>query len=113
MLPRSVLDVVEDKFYDDSAYSKSRVQLNAELADIAAAFVPKEKFEALLAFKPEPGARNSGNAMTQALKWHTKYHRACGVHVTPTCFMNGIEAGQISSGWTDDQWQAFFTPFLL
>lgn len=104
--------MVEDKFYDDSAYSKSRAQLNAELAEIAASFVPKERVEELLAFRPEPGARNSGNATTQPLKWHVKYHRSCGVHVTPTCFMNGIEASQISSGWTQEQWRDMLIPFL-
>lgn len=103
---------MEDNFYDDSAYTKSRAQLNAELAVIAASFVPKDKFEALLAYKVVEGARNSGNEMTQSLKWLTKYHRSCGVHVTPTCFLNGIEAGQISSGWTTEQWQELLIPFL-
>lgn len=107
-----LLDVVEDKFYDDSAYFKTRAQMHEELAGIAAAFVPKEGFEKLVAFKVEEGGRNTGNEMTQDLKWLTKYHRSCGVHVTPTCFMNGIEAGQISSGWTLTQWQEFFTPFI-
>lgn len=103
---------MEENFYDDSAYYKSRVQLHAELAIMASPFVPKERFEGLLARKIEDGSRNTGNAVTQDLKWLTKYHRSCGVHVTPTSFMNGIEAGQISSGWTMEQWVEFLSPFL-
>ena len=33
----------------------------------------------------------------------------CGyraVHVTPTVFVNGIEAPDISSGWTAEEWRA-------
>ena len=107
-----LFDLTAENFYDDSAYSKSRVQMHRELADIAAAYVSKDQFERLLALKVVEGARNSGNEMTQALKWHTKYHRACGVHVTPTCFLNGIEAAHISSSWTLDQWEEFLTPYL-
>jgi protein-disulfide isomerase len=52
----------------------------------------------------QPGARNSGNAMTGQLKLHIKYARRLGVHVSPTVFVNGIEAAHVSSGWTPQQW---------
>ena len=41
---------------------------------------------------------------TKLLKFAIKYHRIRGVHVTPTVFVNGIEAPDISSGWTAEQW---------
>jgi hypothetical protein len=52
------------------------------------------------------GSLNTGNAATLDLKWATKYHRVRGVHVTPTVFLNGIEAPDVSSGWDADQWAA-------
>lgn len=105
-----LLDVVESQFYDNEAYNKSRAQMHSELAVIASALVPAEAFSSLLAYKgPTP---NAGNEITQEVKWHVKYHRACGVHVTPTCFMNNIEASEISSSWTLEQWQEFLTPFI-
>eukprot|EP00392_Amoebophrya_sp_AT5.2_P001528 g1530.t1 len=33
-----------------------------------------------------------------------KMHRKRGVHVTPTVFMNDVEAADVSSGWTAEQW---------
>ena len=52
--------------------------------------------------------RVEGNAgleqVTQQLKWAVKYHRVRGVHVTPTVFINGIEADDISSSWDSAQW---------
>ena len=38
------------------------------------------------------------------MKWAVKYHRVRSIHVTPTVLVNGIEAPDISSGWTGDQW---------
>ena len=37
------------------------------------------------------------------MKWIIKHHRTRGVHVTPTCFVNGLEAGIVSSGWSAEQ----------
>jgi hypothetical protein len=34
------------------------------------------------------------------------------VHVTPTVFVNGIEASDISSSWTLEQWENFLNPLL-
>jgi len=42
--------------------------------------------------------------VTKLLKFAIKYHRLRGVHVTPTVFINGVEAPDVSSGWTADQW---------
>jgi hypothetical protein len=104
-----LFDQIED-FYDDSAYSKSRVELHQELASVAAEFVDRETFLKILAYKVVEGSRNTGNETTQDLKWLVKYHRSQGVHVTPTCFINNIEASQISSGWELNQWQELLEP---
>jgi hypothetical protein len=50
---------------------------------------------------------NSGNAVTQLVKWYTKHGRKNGIHVTPTVLVNGIEEPSISSGWTQAQWDEY------
>jgi len=42
--------------------------------------------------------------LSQEFKWSVKYHRARSVHVTPTVFLNGLEAPDISSGWGLGEW---------
>lgn len=44
------------------------------------------------------------NEVIKLMKFQAKYHRIRGVHVTPTVFINDVEAPDISSGWTKDQW---------
>ena len=50
---------------------------------------------------------NSGNEMGQQVKWYVKLGRKNGIHVTPTVYVNGIEEGKISSGWTLEQWTEY------
>jgi hypothetical protein len=57
-------------------------------------------------------ASNAGNKTTQQMKWAVKLHRMRSVHVTPTVFANGIEAGQIGSGWSQNEWMEFLKPYL-
>ena len=39
-----------------------------------------------------------------ALRWHTKYCRQNGVHVSPTFAVNGLVSNAISSGQTIEEW---------
>ena len=50
------------------------------------------------------GVRNAGNAVTGDVKLIVKSARLTGVHVTPTVLFDGVVAGEISSGWTGEQW---------
>ena len=99
-------------FYDMNVYDKSRTEIYQTLSEIAKNFVPGDEFMRLLAFQVVEGQMNSGNLCTQDIKWLVKYGRASGVHVTPTCFVNNIEAGQVSSGWEMADWQSFLEPFF-
>eukprot|EP00603_Paraphysomonas_imperforata_P000002 CAMPEP_0114430026 /NCGR_PEP_ID=MMETSP0103-20121206/9813_1 /TAXON_ID=37642 ORGANISM="Paraphysomonas imperforata, Strain PA2" /NCGR_SAMPLE_ID=MMETSP0103 /ASSEMBLY_ACC=CAM_ASM_000201 /LENGTH=203 /DNA_ID=CAMNT_0001599429 /DNA_START=37 /DNA_END=648 /DNA_ORIENTATION=- len=99
-------------FYDASTYNKSRQQIYEELSEIAKDFVSKDEFLERLQFQVVEGMKNTGNLCTQDIKWLVKYGRSCGVHVTPTCFLNSIEAGQISSGWELSEWQALLEPYF-
>jgi len=47
------------------------------------------------------------NAVFPLTKQIVKFQRKRGVHVTPTCFFNGIEQNQISSSWTVNEWTLF------
>lgn len=106
-----LFDVVTN-FYDASTYSKSRIEIYQELSEIAKEFVSAEDFIRQLEFQVVEGQKNSGNLCTQDIKWLVKYGRACGVHVTPTCFLNNIEAGHISSGWELSEWQGLLEPLF-
>lgn len=47
------------------------------------------------------------NAVFPLTKQIVKFQRKRGVHVTPTCFFNGIEQNEISSSWTVKEWNIF------
>ena len=97
------------KFKDDTTWEMSRSAIYSDLLDIAASVgIDRAKVASLLAMKP--GGGNSGNSVTQAMKWVVKYQRCRGVHVTPTVHVNGLEAGVVSSGWTSEQWLKFLEP---
>jgi protein-disulfide isomerase len=43
-------------------------------------------------------------SVDQALRWHTKYTRQTGVHVSPTFAVNRLINNNISSGQTIEEW---------
>lgn len=43
-------------------------------------------------------------SVDQALRWHTKYSRQNGVHVSPTFAVNGLINNAMSSGQTIEEW---------
>ena len=45
-------------------------------------------------------------ALTTDVKWHAKYARQNGIHVTPTFMIDGLVAQNISSGDTVEVWLA-------
>lgn len=95
----------QERFFDDAVYNKSRKQIYDELAAVASSVGVDAA--AVLDRLQLSGPGNAGNAVTQRLKWATKLHRISGVHVTPTVFLNGLEAGIVSSGWSPEQWRNF------
>eukprot|EP00929_Paragymnodinium_shiwhaense_P115142 TRINITY_DN83815_c0_g1_i1.p1 TRINITY_DN83815_c0_g1~~TRINITY_DN83815_c0_g1_i1.p1 ORF type:complete len:265 (+),score=63.68 TRINITY_DN83815_c0_g1_i1:69-863(+) len=96
----------QESFFDDAVVDKTRGQIYADLAAIAGSIgVDSAEVLAKLAYKQPTG--NSGTLQTQALKWAVKLHRTRGVHVTPTVFLNGLEAGVISSGWSASEWMDY------
>ena len=99
-------------FFDDQAKNLSRIQIYEKLAVIGGeSGYDVSSFSALLSLEGVTGNEGLGN-VTQYLKWAVKYHRARGVHVTPTVFINGIEAPDISSGWSDTEWLEKLQPMI-
>ena len=99
-------------FFDDKTKHTSRVELYNCLAEIgdqcgydSAAIRAKLNLDEVV-------GNNGLGEVTQNLKWAVKYHRGRGVHVTPTVFINGLEAYDISSGWTSRDWLERLEPML-
>jgi hypothetical protein len=88
--------------FDDKTKDQNRTQIFKILADIGT----ECGYEAtalgdLLSLKNIKGYGWLGD-VTQHLKWAVKYHRTRGVHTTPTVFINGTEAVDVSSRWSVD-----------
>ena len=92
------------EFFDSEVYEKGRKELYGQLLKECAWLQDGDKDKIMEFLGIEAGSGNSGNKATGLLKFCCKYHRIRAVHVTPTVFVNGIEASDISSGWTVEQW---------
>jgi hypothetical protein len=94
----------QEQFFDGPTQDKSRNQIYSELAAVVAAATGLEA-TAIAEYVTCAGEGNGGNKATAQMKWAAKYHRVRSIHVTPTVLLNGIEAPDVSSGWTVEQWQ--------
>jgi hypothetical protein len=94
----------QTEFFDDTTKDLSRNQLYDQLSAIGAdSGYDGPAFRKLLSLDGVQGNDGLGD-VTQRLKWAAKYHRVRAVHVTPTVFMNGIEAPDVGSAWGVDEW---------
>mmetsp|Transcript_130029 Transcript_130029/g.324083 ORF Transcript_130029/g.324083 Transcript_130029/m.324083 type:complete len:203 (-) Transcript_130029:41-649(-) len=95
------------EYYDAQVTDLSKRQLYQKLAELAASVgVPTEDVMGKLGLVE---GENKGSQVTQLVKWYVKAHRIRSVHVTPTVFVNGIEAPQVQSGWSEDEWSEFLS----
>ena len=113
---QGVWDVLMDEdtfseFADNAVGDASKAQLQSQLADLFEdEGVPRDALLSTLqaGSADEP---NCGSAATQSLKYAVKHHRQLGIHVTPTCRVNGITT-DTSSSWSKAEWAAFLDPLL-
>ncbi len=99
-------------FFDDQTKHLSKVQIYEKLIIIGGeSGYDVSSLSVLLSLKDVKGNDGLGN-VTQHLKWAVKYHRMRGVHVTPTVFLNGIEAQDISSDWSYTKWLEKLRPMI-
>ena len=99
----------QKSYFDVSVVNETRNATCRRLARLAADSVGLDEGEVygLLAVAESPaedGGLNGGNGVTDDLKVVVKMARLTGVHVSPTVLLDGVEAREISSGWTADQW---------
>jgi hypothetical protein len=47
-----------------------------------------------------------------AFRWHTRYARQNGIHVSPTFMINGLVEGQMASGQAIEEWAELVKPHL-
>jgi protein-disulfide isomerase len=96
-------------YFDVAVVNETRNATYRRLAKLAAESVgvDEEAVYGLLAVPDKPGpdgALNVGNAVTDDLKVLVKMARLVGVHVSPTVLLDGVEAREVGSSWTADQW---------
>ncbi|KAH9879320.1 hypothetical protein J1614_002759 [Plenodomus biglobosus] len=96
-------------FFDVSVVNETRNATYKRLAKIAGSVgVDEAKVYGLLEISDKPGedgSLNSGNGVTDDVKVQVKANRLTGVHVTPTVVFNGVVVNEISSSWTEAQWE--------
>ena len=96
-------------FFDASVVNETRNATYKRLAKIAGSVgVDEGKVYELLEISDKPdkdGGLNAGNGVTDFVKLQTKFNRAQGVHVTPTVVFDGVVSNEISSSWTEGQWE--------
>jgi len=95
----------QESFFDENVMDKTRRALYSELVAIAAESTGLNAADIASHLELIDSSPNCGSAVTLPMKFAAKYHRVRGVHVTPTVFMNGVEAPDISSGWSVEQWK--------
>ncbi len=99
-------------FFDDTTKDLSRTQMYAILAGLGAD-CGYQTSNLLSLLNLNAVTANAGlGPVTQQLKWAVKYHRTRAVHTTPTVFINGLEASDVSSGWTVDAWLNRLLPLI-
>ncbi|KAF1932310.1 uncharacterized protein M421DRAFT_98458 [Didymella exigua CBS 183.55] len=96
-------------FFDASVVHETRNDTYKRLAQIAGGVgVDAKRVYELLEISDQPdkeGGLNAGNGVTDFVKLQTKFNRAQGVHVTPTVVFDGVVNNDISSSWTEEQWE--------
>merc|ERR1719461_556167 len=95
-----------DNWTDKNARGLSREELKAKCIKLCVPEALSEQVMKTITRSTESKGNGPSDAM-QLLKHHTRSHRTLGVHVTPTVFVNGYEAGKISSGWPAEKWVGF------
>eukprot|EP00924_Labyrinthula_sp_SR-Ha-C_P013039 snap_masked-scaffold_12-processed-gene-7.22-mRNA-1 protein AED:1.00 eAED:1.00 QI:0/-1/0/0/-1/1/1/0/177 len=100
------------EFFDINAWNKTRSDLIEYFVNLSNLSVEQEKEMKRLMGEnlkeKEKGAKNYASNISSDLKQVIKFHRSRGVHVSPTVYINGLEAKEVSSGWSQDQWLELF-----
>ncbi|KAI0698575.1 hypothetical protein BC835DRAFT_642614 [Cytidiella melzeri] len=100
----------QGEYFDIPTSDMTPKQIRQKLAELAASFIgEKDTFLDLLTLKSTP---NGGVAVTDDLKYTIKFSRQNGIHVSPTAVFDGLIANEISSGWTEEDWNKWLASKL-
>ncbi|KAL2891515.1 hypothetical protein HOO65_010873 [Ceratocystis lukuohia] len=112
-----VLFAKQTEYFDVNVVSETRNATYKRLAALAATVgVDSDRVYKLLEISDKPaadGSLNSGNGVTNDLKYAVKTSRLVGVHVSPTVIFNGVVQNDISSGWDAGQWERWLTENIV
>lgn len=102
----------QQEYFDANVVNETRNETYKRLSKLASETtgVEESKFYQLLVISDKPGADgslNTGNQVTDDIKYQTKTNRLTGVHVTPTVLFNGWPEGSISSSFSKQDWNAW------
>lgn len=96
-------------FFDVNVVNETRNATYKRLAKIAGSVgIDENKIYGLLEISDKPGedgGLNTGNGVTNDVKIQVRANRLTGVHVTPTVVFDGVVNNDISSSWTQEQWE--------
>ncbi|KAF9345965.1 hypothetical protein BGX34_004321, partial [Mortierella sp. NVP85] len=112
----NVLFTQQKRFFDEAVVDKTRSDIYNELVSLIptslepSTILTEEGVFCLLHIPPvqDPNqSTNTGNKVTNDLKYFIKLGRQNGIHVSPTAVWDGVVENSISSGWTLDDWKKF------
>ena len=97
------------EFDDERVVDLTRNQIYQRLGEHAAAVgIDKQAFlDGLVITKNEQGG-NKGNQVSADIKWHLRFARERGAHITPTVFWDGTRVDGMDSGWDMDKLKDWF-----
>ena len=100
----------QNEFYDAPCDVETPRATRARLAALAGTIgIDTDTFVKLLTV----GEGNSGNKVTNDLKYFVKIGRQNGIHVTPTVLLDGLVDPSVSSGMSEEQWAAYLKEKIL
>lgn len=108
----------QKEYFDVNVVNESRNDTYKRLAKLAGSVdgVDEKTIYDLLVVSDKPGpdgSLNSGNKVTDDVKFQVKANRVTGVHVTPTVLFNGVEERSIGSSWSVEQWEEWLKKNII
>eukprot|EP01126_Amoeba_proteus_P016571 TRINITY_DN17693_c0_g1_i1.p1 TRINITY_DN17693_c0_g1~~TRINITY_DN17693_c0_g1_i1.p1 ORF type:complete len:200 (-),score=24.87 TRINITY_DN17693_c0_g1_i1:65-664(-) len=108
----SVLFENQDAFNNRAVHGLTLEQIYKKLVNMVTTHLGTDPSALISYLLPSSPGEINGVSQKRWTKNEIKYHRTRSVHVTPTVFVNGMEATNVSSGWTLQQWSEFLDPLL-
>ena len=112
-LYQQLLMAHRNEYTDSICCNETRIQTSQRLAELAGSLEGVDVNNVMERLTPvfTDTSKNSGSPSIRVLKFYVKQHRQLGIHVSPTCRMNGMIV-DTSSGWSLEQWQEFLDPMV-